>query len=138
MRAFDYSGGAAMIWFTAAVGSRVKVVVPVMGISAYSANVRANTQRGHCGCMFAINSWMHGMLHRGGADLSASAADGARAWQLRPWIFLRAVLIIAMTTVSANCGSLSYGAIFESNECPYSFRRACKTKERPAGVTRVP
>ena len=59
------SGGAAMSWFTAAVDPRVKVVVPVMGISTYSANVRANTQRGHCDCMFAINSWMHDMLHQG-------------------------------------------------------------------------
>jgi cephalosporin-C deacetylase-like acetyl esterase len=59
------SGGAAMSWFTAAVDPRVKVVIPVMGISTYSANVRANTQRGHCDCMFAINSWMHDMLHQG-------------------------------------------------------------------------
>jgi len=59
------SGGAAMSWFTAAVDPRVKVVVPVMGISTYSASVRANAQRNHCDCMFAINSWMHDMLHQG-------------------------------------------------------------------------
>ena len=59
------SGGAAMRWFTAALDPRVKVVVPVMGIITYSANVRANTQRGHCDCMFAINSWMRDMLHQG-------------------------------------------------------------------------
>jgi cephalosporin-C deacetylase-like acetyl esterase len=59
------SGGAAMSWFTAAVDPRVKVAVPVMGISTYSANLRANTQRGHCDCMFAINSWMHDMLDQG-------------------------------------------------------------------------
>ncbi|MEZ5401316.1 MAG: acetylxylan esterase [Bryobacteraceae bacterium] len=59
------SGGAAMSWFTAAVDPRVKAVAPVMGISTYSANVKANTQRLHCDCMFTVNSWMHGMLHQG-------------------------------------------------------------------------
>ncbi|MCL4853128.1 MAG: acetylxylan esterase, partial [Bryobacteraceae bacterium] len=48
------SGGAAMTWFTAAVDPRVKVAAPVMGISTYAANVRLNTQRGHCDCMFTI------------------------------------------------------------------------------------
>jgi cephalosporin-C deacetylase-like acetyl esterase len=59
------SGGAAMTWFTAAVDPRVKVAVPVMGISTYAANVKDNTQRRHCDCMFPINSWMHDMLHQG-------------------------------------------------------------------------
>ncbi|MGH9657017.1 MAG: acetylxylan esterase, partial [Bryobacteraceae bacterium] len=59
------SGGAAMSWFTAAVDPRVKVVAPVMGISTYAANVRDNTQRLHCDCMFTINSAMHDMLHQG-------------------------------------------------------------------------
>ncbi|MBI1787705.1 MAG: acetylxylan esterase [Acidobacteria bacterium] len=59
------SGGAAMSWFTAAVDPRVRVVAPVMGISTYAANLRENTQRLHCDCMFPINSWMHDMLHQG-------------------------------------------------------------------------
>ncbi len=59
------SGGAAMTWFTAAVDPRVKVAVPVMGISTYAANVRENTQRLHCDCMFCINSWRHDMIHQG-------------------------------------------------------------------------
>ena len=59
------SGGAAMSWFTAAVDQRVKAVAPVMGISTYEANVRDNTQRLHCDCMFAINSFMHDMMHQG-------------------------------------------------------------------------
>jgi dienelactone hydrolase len=59
------SGGAAMTWFTAAVDARVKVAVPVMGISTYAANLRENTQRLHCDCMFAINSHRHDMLHQG-------------------------------------------------------------------------
>jgi cephalosporin-C deacetylase-like acetyl esterase len=59
------SGGAAMTWFTACVDTRVKVAVPVMGISTYAANVREDTQRLHCDCMFTINSYRHGMLHQG-------------------------------------------------------------------------
>jgi cephalosporin-C deacetylase-like acetyl esterase len=59
------SGGAAMSWFTAAVEPRIKVVAPVMGISTYAANVRENTQRLHCDCMFAINSHLHDMMHQG-------------------------------------------------------------------------
>ena len=59
------SGGAAMSWFTAAVDPRVKVVAPVMGISTYAANVAENTQKGHCDCMFPINSELHDMLHQG-------------------------------------------------------------------------
>ncbi|MFN0168188.1 MAG: acetylxylan esterase [Bryobacteraceae bacterium] len=59
------SGGAAMSWFTTAVDPRIRAAVPVMGISTYAANVRENTQRRHCDCMFPINSWMHDMLHQG-------------------------------------------------------------------------
>ncbi|HWQ53722.1 MAG TPA: acetylxylan esterase [Bryobacteraceae bacterium] len=59
------SGGAAMSWFPAAVDPRIKVAVPVMGISTYAANVAANTQKGHCDCMFAINHLLHDMMHQG-------------------------------------------------------------------------
>jgi cephalosporin-C deacetylase-like acetyl esterase len=59
------SGGAAMSWFTAAVDPRIKVVVPVMGISTYAVNVRDNTQQLHCDCMFPINNHRHDMLHQG-------------------------------------------------------------------------
>jgi cephalosporin-C deacetylase-like acetyl esterase len=59
------SGGAAMSWFTAAVDPRIKVVAPVMGISTYAANVEENTQKGHCDCMFAINTELHDMMHQG-------------------------------------------------------------------------
>jgi cephalosporin-C deacetylase-like acetyl esterase len=59
------SGGAAMSWFTAAIDPRIKVVIPVMGISTYAANVRLNTQSGHCDCMFPINFCRHDMIHQG-------------------------------------------------------------------------
>ncbi|MBI1355847.1 MAG: hypothetical protein GC160_16020 [Acidobacteria bacterium] len=59
------SGGAAMSWFPTAIDERLKVAVPVMGISTYAANVEANTQKGHCDCMFLVNSRMHDMLHQG-------------------------------------------------------------------------
>ncbi len=54
-----------MSWFTAALDPRVKVVMPVMGISTYAANVRDNTQKLHCDCMFPINHHMHDMIHQG-------------------------------------------------------------------------
>lgn len=59
------SGGAAMTWFTAAVDPRIKVAVPVMGIGTYAVNVRDNTQKLHCDCMFPINALGHDMLHQG-------------------------------------------------------------------------
>ena len=59
------SGGAAMSWFTAAVDERIKAVAPVMGISTYAANLKENTQRLHCDCMFPVNSLRHDMLHQG-------------------------------------------------------------------------
>jgi cephalosporin-C deacetylase-like acetyl esterase len=59
------SGGAAMSWFSAAVDSRLKVVVPVMGHSTYAANVAANTQKGHCDCMFPINTYQHDLMTQG-------------------------------------------------------------------------
>jgi len=60
------SGGAAQSWFTAAVDPRVKVVVPVMGISTYEANLPPNTQKLHCDCMYPLNSWLHDMQHQPG------------------------------------------------------------------------
>lgn len=59
------SGGAAMSWFPTGIDERIKVVVPIMGISTYAANVEANTQKGHCDCMFLVNTRMHDMLHQG-------------------------------------------------------------------------
>ena len=59
------SGGAAMSWFSGAVDSRLKVVVPVMGNSTYAANVAANTQKGHCDCMFPINTYRHDLMTQG-------------------------------------------------------------------------
>ncbi|MEX2260330.1 MAG: acetylxylan esterase [Bryobacteraceae bacterium] len=59
------SGGAAMSWFTAAVDPRIQVAAPVMGISTYAANVRDNTQKLHCDCMFPVNAHRHDMLHQG-------------------------------------------------------------------------
>lgn len=60
------SGGAAITWFTAAVDERVRVAAPVMGISTYVANIRANTQSRHCDCMFLVNWRRHEMAYLGG------------------------------------------------------------------------
>lgn len=59
------SGGAAMTWFTAAVEPRIKVAIPIMGISTYAASVPKNTQRLHCDCMFPVNFHKHDLLHLG-------------------------------------------------------------------------
>lgn len=59
------SGGAAMTWFTAAVEPRIKVAIPIMGISTYAASVPMNTQRLHCDCMFPVNFHKHDLLHLG-------------------------------------------------------------------------
>ncbi|MBS1828687.1 MAG: acetylxylan esterase [Acidobacteria bacterium] len=59
------SGGAAMTWFTAALDDRIKVAAPVMGISTYLANLREDTQKRHCDCMFPINFHRHDMTHQG-------------------------------------------------------------------------
>lgn len=59
------SGGAAMTWFTAAVEPRIKVAIPIMGISTYAASVPENTQRLHCDCMFPVNFHKHDLLHLG-------------------------------------------------------------------------
>jgi cephalosporin-C deacetylase-like acetyl esterase len=58
------SGGAAMTWFTAAVDDRVKAAMPVMGLSTYEANLKENTQKLHCDCMFPINAYLHDMVHQ--------------------------------------------------------------------------
>lgn len=59
------SGGAAMSWFTAAVDPRIKVAAPIMGISTYAADIREDTVRLHCDCMFPINALLHDMTHQG-------------------------------------------------------------------------
>ncbi|MCP5116984.1 MAG: hypothetical protein GY953_39680, partial [bacterium] len=60
------SGGAARSWFAAAVDDRLKVVMPVMGIGTFGADL-ADRQwwRRHCDCMFLINVYRHDMLHQG-------------------------------------------------------------------------
>ena len=54
-----------MSWFTGAVDPRVKIAAPIMGISTYAADLKDNTQKLHCDCMFPINSWLHDMIHQG-------------------------------------------------------------------------
>lgn len=52
------SGGANTSWFSSVADPRIKVVVPVMGIGTYAANVAYNTQRSHCDCVFPINTYL--------------------------------------------------------------------------------
>ncbi|MDZ7638721.1 MAG: hypothetical protein U5J83_10830 [Bryobacterales bacterium] len=61
------SGGARNEpWFhEPPVDPRIRVAIPVMGISTNAANVEAGTQAGHCDCMFCINFHKQDMLHQG-------------------------------------------------------------------------
>jgi hypothetical protein len=43
----------------------VKIAAPIMGISTYAADLRENTQKLHCDCMFPVNSWLHDMIPQG-------------------------------------------------------------------------
>lgn len=51
------SGGGIYSWYTAAVDERVKAVVPVSGITDMHNQVVDNCVRGHCDCMFYVNTY---------------------------------------------------------------------------------
>ena len=51
------SGGGAYSWWTAALDERVKVAVPVAGITDLENHVVDGTVEGHCDCMFMLNTY---------------------------------------------------------------------------------
>jgi dienelactone hydrolase len=51
------SGGGAGTWWTAALDERVKVAVPVAGITDLRNQVVDGCVRGHCDCMFMVNTY---------------------------------------------------------------------------------
>lgn len=51
------SGGGAYTWFTAALDERVKVAVPVAGITDLQNHVVDGCVSGHCDCMFPVNTY---------------------------------------------------------------------------------
>jgi hypothetical protein len=51
------SGGGAYTWFAAALDERVKVAVPVAGITDLHNHVIDGTVAGHCDCMFIVNTY---------------------------------------------------------------------------------
>lgn len=51
------SGGGAYTWFVTAVDDRVKVAVPVAGITDLQNHVVDGAIEGHCDCMFFINTY---------------------------------------------------------------------------------
>ena len=51
------SGGGAYTWYTAALDERVKVVAPVAGITDLHNHVIDGTVKGHCDCMFMVNTY---------------------------------------------------------------------------------
>ncbi|MCX6956267.1 MAG: acetylxylan esterase, partial [Verrucomicrobia bacterium] len=51
------SGGGAYTWYTAALDDRIKVVVPVAGITDLHNHVIDGVVKGHCDCMFMVNTY---------------------------------------------------------------------------------
>jgi dienelactone hydrolase len=51
------SGGGAYTWFVAALDDRVKVAVPVAGITDLENHVVDGVVEGHCDCMYFVNTY---------------------------------------------------------------------------------
>lgn len=51
------SGGGAYTWFVAALDDRVKVAVPVAGITDLENHVVDRCVEGHCDCMYFVNTY---------------------------------------------------------------------------------
>ena len=51
------SGGGAYSWWIAALDQRIKVAVPVAGITDMRNHVVDGTVEGHCDCMFMVNTY---------------------------------------------------------------------------------
>ncbi len=51
------SGGGGYTWYTAALDERVRVAVPVAGITDLHNHVVDGTVAGHCDCMFFVNTY---------------------------------------------------------------------------------
>jgi PhoD-like phosphatase len=49
------SGGGAYSWFAAALDDRIRVVVPVAGITDLENHIVDNCVEGHCDCMYFVN-----------------------------------------------------------------------------------
>jgi dienelactone hydrolase len=58
------SGGGAYTWWLAALDDRVKVAVPVAGITDLQNHVVDGCVDGHCDCMYLVNTyrWDYGMV----------------------------------------------------------------------------
>jgi dienelactone hydrolase len=51
------SGGGAYSWFAAALDDRIKVAAPVAGITDLQNHVADGVARGHCDCMYFVNTY---------------------------------------------------------------------------------
>ena len=58
------SGGGAYTWYTAALDERIRVAVPVAGITDLRNHVVDGVVKGHCDCMYLVNThrWDYGHL----------------------------------------------------------------------------
>jgi cephalosporin-C deacetylase-like acetyl esterase len=51
------SGGGAYSWWVAALDERIKVAVPVAGITSLQNHVVDGCVEGHCDCMYQVNTY---------------------------------------------------------------------------------
>jgi len=51
------SGGGAYSWWVAALDERIKVAVPVAGITSMTNHIVDNKIEGHCDCMYMVNTY---------------------------------------------------------------------------------
>jgi len=51
------SGGGAYSWYTAALDTRIKAVIPVAGITDLRNHVVDGVVAGHCDCMYMVNTY---------------------------------------------------------------------------------
>jgi dienelactone hydrolase len=75
------SGGGAATFWIAAADERVKVAVPVSGMSDLEDYVGEKVVNGHCDCMFLINTFQWPWTHI--AALHRAASDALREFRAR-------------------------------------------------------
>ncbi len=58
------SGGGGYTWYTTAIDDRIKAAVPVAGLTDLHNHVVDGTVKGHCDCMFLLNTyrWDHAKI----------------------------------------------------------------------------
>ena len=69
------SGGGAYSWWITALDDRIKVAVPVAGITDLQNHVVDGAVEGHCDCMFIVNTYRWDYPQVAALARTAAAAD---------------------------------------------------------------